>query len=438
MLRLDAILPSCAILLLSITGANAQDEAKFVWGFTQTISTSLPSCQTLSISTEPVTGHGVPPFYMIAYPVGGAPITSFIGKNETNLNWTVTHPVGTQLMLGVVDSQGKTGGIDVPLYTVTQGSTTACIPPPPSSADALSPFTISSNVTDKLSTCQPWGLTMHGGIPPYNVSIVALNTTVVNNYTLGADDTVITWINRQQPNKRVLAAVSDMSGRWATGSPLVNTQGSTDTYCRGFDTTSSNGTSPSSGNNDSSGSHHLSRGKIGAIVGAIVGALLLFGAAAWLWRRRQRLTAQQRQPRVDIDPFEGPNTTDVYDIGMRPRPSSVLVSTDKGRPISTKESRLMAAGSLSPTSERFSSTNTSPLTSPHMFVHELPPSLSPVSPSTSRGFSGKEGHRTATTSLAPTSDQFSSTDNTPVSSPHVVIHELPPPPPYASPRLGEE
>ncbi|KAJ6529691.1 hypothetical protein B0H19DRAFT_1193076 [Mycena capillaripes] len=437
MLRLDAILTLCAVLLVTLAGTNAQVniEAKFEWGFSQTVSTSLPSCQTLAITADPLTAHGVPPFYMIAYAVGGAPITSFIGMNESDLSWTATHPIGTQLLLGVVDSQGNSGGIDVPLYTVTQGSSTSCIPAPPSAADA---FTITANVTNELTTCQPWGLTIHGGTRPYNVTIMALNSTIVTNFTLGADDTVLTYINRQKPDSLMLAAVNDAKGRWATGSPFIHTQGSADITCRGLVPTSSNGTSPSlPGDSTGSSSRHISHRTIGAIVGAIVGALLLCGVAAWMWRRWQQRRAQQRS-RIDIDPFdEGPSTTDVWDISMRPRPSSVLATADAGMSFGGKERhRQMATGSFAPTSELFSSTNTSPLTSPHMDVHELPPSLSPVSTSTARRLANKESRAMAAGSLAPTSELLSSTNTTPTPSPHVVLHELPPP--YASPQLGEQ
>ncbi|KAJ7839928.1 hypothetical protein B0H14DRAFT_1063842 [Mycena olivaceomarginata] len=391
MLHLDAILTLCAVLLVTLAGTNAQ--AKFEWGFSQTVSTSLPSCQTFPITADPLTAHGVPPFYMIAYAVGGAPITSSIGTNESNLSWTVTHPIGTQLLLGVFDSQGNTGGIDVPLYTVTKGSSTSCIPPPPPAEDAPPPFTITANVTDTLTTCQPWGLTIHGGIPPYNVTLVALNSTVVTNQTLGADDSVLTYINRQEPNLQVLAAVNDLNGRWATGSPFVHTQGSADLTCRGLDSTSSNGTSPSpQGDKNGSRSRHIiSHGTIGAIVGAIVGALLLCGVATWMWRQWQQRRAQQR-PRIEIDSFnEGPSTTDVWDINMQPHRSSVLVSTNTGTSFGGKERhRQMATGSLAPTSELSSSTNTSPLTSPHLGVQELPPSLLAVSPSTARRLASKE------------------------------------------------
>ncbi|KAJ6556186.1 hypothetical protein B0H19DRAFT_903678, partial [Mycena capillaripes] len=163
--------------------------------------------------------NGTPPFYMIAFAVNGTPSTSFIGKNESNLTWIVRHPVGTQLILGVVDSQGHSGGIDAPLYNVTEGSTTQCIPAPPAEA----PFTIRANVTDLLNTCQPWGLTIEGGTPPYNMTLVPMNSPNTTNVTLGAQDSVFTYINRMAPGTQLLG--KSWNGRWASGSPLVRTQG---------------------------------------------------------------------------------------------------------------------------------------------------------------------------------------------------------------------
>ncbi|KAJ6549586.1 hypothetical protein DFH09DRAFT_878076, partial [Mycena vulgaris] len=183
--------------------------------------TSLPSCNTLPLEADPLTAHGIPPFYMMAFAVDGAPLTAFIGTDEKNLAWTVRHPVGTKLLLGVVDSAGSSGGIDTPIYTVTAGDTTECI----STTDNDPQFMIEANVTDVLSTCQPWGLTIRGGAPPYKLTLAVLNSPHVTNFTLGPNESAFTYINRVAPNSQVLASASDVNGRWATGSPFVRTQG---------------------------------------------------------------------------------------------------------------------------------------------------------------------------------------------------------------------
>jgi len=69
----------------------------------QSLSTSLPTCQPLPIivkSFDPTTNstHGTPPYYMMAFAIGGTPITSLIGSDENNLSWTITHPVGASIL----------------------------------------------------------------------------------------------------------------------------------------------------------------------------------------------------------------------------------------------------------------------------------------------------------------------------------------------------
>lgn len=69
----------------------------------QSLSTSLPTCQSLPIivkSFDPTTNstHGTPPYYMISFAIGGTPITSLIGTDENNLAWTITHPVGASIL----------------------------------------------------------------------------------------------------------------------------------------------------------------------------------------------------------------------------------------------------------------------------------------------------------------------------------------------------
>lgn len=103
-------------------------------------------------------------------------------------------------MLSVIDSQGSAGGIPPRLYTITAGQSTACIL---SSLDTSS-FTVSANVTDTLTTCQPWGLRIKGGTPPYNLTLAALNSPLVTNVTLPNGDDAFTYINRADPNGQLL------------------------------------------------------------------------------------------------------------------------------------------------------------------------------------------------------------------------------------------
>ncbi|KAJ7851030.1 hypothetical protein B0H14DRAFT_2762350 [Mycena olivaceomarginata] len=300
-----AIFYGLLAIVPSIHGQTTQTTQRFEWWFSgdQALSTSKPSCGSFSIGADARTADGIPPFYMTAFAVGGTPSTSFIGTNESNLTWTLTHPVGTQLVLGVVDSQGHSGGIAPTLYTVTAGATTQCIPTIKSDTS----FKISANVTDVLNTCQPWGLMIEGGAPPYNVTIAPMNSANITNATLGSTDSVFTYINR------VPRGASDMNGNWATGSPFVRTQGSADITCLGLvstghDAQPANGTPPK---------HSLSRrAKIGIAVGAAAGAFLLCVVIISGIVRRRRI--QRAKPQTtNITPFfAGDGRTDPPLVGF--------------------------------------------------------------------------------------------------------------------------
>jgi hypothetical protein len=69
-------------------------------------------------------------------------------------------------------------------YLITQhtaGQSTQCIP----AASNDPPFTVEANVTDTLTTCQPWGIKIKGGTPPYDLTLAAVNSPLVINVTMG-------------------------------------------------------------------------------------------------------------------------------------------------------------------------------------------------------------------------------------------------------------
>ncbi|KAJ7681075.1 hypothetical protein DFH06DRAFT_1405965 [Mycena polygramma] len=365
-MRLSCTLACCAVLLFSLIGVKGQEGQIFEWGFTgsQGDSTSLPSCRNLRLTADALTAPGVPPFYMMAFAVGGAPIMTFIGENQSNLTWTARHPIGTQLLLGVVDSQGTSGGIDPVMYTVTAGATTQC--GPQSAADP--PFTVTANVTDVLTTCQPWGLTIQGGTPPYNVTFAALNAPDVTNATLGPDDSIYTYINRAVPGTQMITAVSDVNGRWATGSPLVRTQGPANVDCVGLQSSGSAAVPISQPQNGTptARSPPISRAKIGIIAGAAVIALLLICAlGTWAVRRRRRFRRARERIMV-VAPFN-----DHWEGEARVHPGSVpQIITHK----SSNNMSLTSTSSDSRLSPNVGpSTPTTPGGSPLLFGRELPP-----------------------------------------------------------------
>ncbi|KAJ7088005.1 hypothetical protein B0H15DRAFT_1022594 [Mycena belliarum] len=351
------MLPSlllCVLLLGGLPCTLAQAAQLFNWGFTDTVSTSLPSCRSLAIAASPLAGHGVPPFYMISFAVDGAPMTDYVGNNESDLNWTVRHPVagsaGGQPRKGL--NAVNPGGVDVPMYTVIVGASTQCIPQSPPDED----FTIAANVTDTLTTCQPWGVTIRGGTPPYNVTVAALNSTVVTNVTLGPQDSVFTYINRAAPDTQMIAAASDLNGRWATGGPLVRTEGSANVECTGSISTGSNVTQQAPSAIPAHGAP-MSRAHIGAIAGAgAAGLLLVFTAILWVVRRRRRSGGGANT----VSPFGG------YGIDGAPFRYAYSPTVRE-----SKSAGSQAGSRYSVQRSALTSASSSPSSLPH--VRELPP-----------------------------------------------------------------
>ncbi|KZS92376.1 hypothetical protein SISNIDRAFT_111531 [Sistotremastrum niveocremeum HHB9708] len=189
-----------ATLVLSAQFASAQTHS-FVWGFAG--STTLTECGTIGlfVSDAPINGSSVvakPPYYMMAYEVGGIATSSPIGAVNNNLQWTVPYKSGAQLLLDIADSLGNTGGVGPQPYPVVDGTSTNCHP---SKEDT--DVTLSTDVT-ALTTCDPLVLNLGGGQTPYTISLVATNAPVVTNVTLGPEDNQYTWINRGTPGSSLL------------------------------------------------------------------------------------------------------------------------------------------------------------------------------------------------------------------------------------------
>ncbi|KAK7065098.1 hypothetical protein R3P38DRAFT_2827889 [Favolaschia claudopus] len=370
MTRFQLRLVLWTLLLAIVLSVQAQIDGPkpqtWEWGLTQTVSMSLPSCAILAIEANPrgaangtLLADGIPPFYITAFPVVGIPSVSFIGTNESDLSWTVKYPVGTKLVLGVVDSRGTSGGIGPTLYTVSAGETSDCLPSPPSDTS----FKITANVTDVLDTCQPWGLTVEGGTPPYHVTIAQMNSGNITNVTFGTMDSVLTYINRTPPGNQIIAMASDVNGRWANGNPFVRTKGSQDMDCFGWDTTThgfEDETSP--GEKDHSLSH---RTKIGIIVGAALGAVLIFGAifAVFILRRRRKESLETSE----ITPFSRESNPGGGNIVAYPLESSLYASRATSKIAPSSRSSTVPESSSSITG------GTMVFASPHPDLAELPP-----------------------------------------------------------------
>jgi len=311
-----ATLLTFLVLSCVIAPCRAQTSKIFQWQFGgSALSTSLPSCRQFPIQVKPFdpsnNTHGVPPFYMMAFAIGGTPSTTLIGTDESNLSWTVNQPVGTQLLLTVVDSQGSSGGVPPNLFTVVAGQTTQCIPP----ASNDPPFTVEANVTDTLTTCQPWGIKIKGGVPPYNLTLAAINSPIVTNVTMGPVDDQFTFIDRADPNTQLIAAVSDLNGRWALGTPIVKTKGSSNVDCIGLVSSSGNSTVIAAQEQAALATSNA-RKKTAVITGVVVTLvvlLLLGGVGFYLYMRRRRM--QQSAKELSPRQFEGGSPEAFQEIG---------------------------------------------------------------------------------------------------------------------------
>jgi hypothetical protein len=81
------------------------------------------------------------------------------------------------------------------------GDKTSCVVDRSSSS-----FTFTHNITGDLSTCDPVGLAITGGVSPYTVSLIAANSPAVTNVTMPEGDNVYTYISRAAPGGQLVGA----------------------------------------------------------------------------------------------------------------------------------------------------------------------------------------------------------------------------------------
>ncbi|KAJ7828254.1 hypothetical protein B0H14DRAFT_3719115 [Mycena olivaceomarginata] len=199
-----ATLLTFLVLSCIISPCRAQTNKIFQWQFAgNALSSSLPSCRQFQIQVKPFNPanntHGVPPFYMMAFAISGTPSTTLIGTDETNLSWTVNQPA--------------------PSFCCRL--LTRKTPSPPAS---------------------PGGSRLRAVPPPYDLTLAAVNSPLVINVTMGPADDQFTFIDRADPNTQLIAAISDLNGRWAVGTPIVKTNGSSNVDCIGLVSSSGNST----------------------------------------------------------------------------------------------------------------------------------------------------------------------------------------------------
>ncbi|KAI1789320.1 hypothetical protein LXA43DRAFT_974350 [Ganoderma leucocontextum] len=224
---------------------------------------------------------------MFAYAVKGTTIVSHIGDMPDSLQWQVQHPKGSKLLLTIVDGNNNTGGFTSSFYNVVAGTATTCQPPTPKN-----PPKVQANVTTTISTCNPWGLTVTGGVKPYTISLAALKSPVITNVTMGAQDDVFTFVDRADPGSQLLVtALFDSTGQWGISSVAVNTAGPpvTNASCIGQNSIST--TTAVVQAQAAAAAAAATAIALGVVFGLVV-PLILAGVAFWYWRRRRRLLAR--------------------------------------------------------------------------------------------------------------------------------------------------
>ncbi|KAH7886630.1 hypothetical protein F5I97DRAFT_1021469 [Phlebopus sp. FC_14] len=191
------------VLLLRSCYALSGD-AGFSWRFENRglDGSTLMECETLAISISPSNGNssnvGMGPYYLLAFEPSGTSTTTLLGHTPSSLRWQVTHSIGSQLLLSLVDSQGTSGGVHPMLFTVkanTADRECLYVDPLSSPLSPLKPEIVSS-VIGQIPPCGAWDLSVFGGRAPYTISVVSLGSSTVYNFSLPLGQQSFTYNNR--------------------------------------------------------------------------------------------------------------------------------------------------------------------------------------------------------------------------------------------------
>ncbi|PPQ75378.1 hypothetical protein CVT26_015510 [Gymnopilus dilepis] len=216
--------------------SSAQSVNSFQWSLaassivksSQTVG-ELIACDAVAIivNGNGTLSDGQGPYYMTAYALGGAPRTTFIGSGG-NLEWTVDQPVGSKVVLSIVDSEGNLGNSqESRIFTVTGGSKQCDTTTPGSN------FTVRARGMSprKLAACRPWEIQWSGGTAPYTVTLMAFEQSGLKMMKfMRVNETKFTFINTFNPNSLLIGN----NEQWASGTPSIKTKNkTTNTSCQG-------------------------------------------------------------------------------------------------------------------------------------------------------------------------------------------------------------
>jgi len=179
------------------------------------------------------------------------------------------------VFLGLTDSHGNQGGAFE--FSISDTTNASCVNTQP--APELFVTTNSSN----LNTCDPVSISVSGGTPPYNITVVP-NFQPLQVISLDSKTTDYVYINRIPANSTALLFyVNDSQGKNATTDRIL-LRGSNDTTCSGLPNPGAPLTTQPAGH---------SQTPIGAIIGAVVGGIVLIAVVGYLvWRMRRKRKAR--------------------------------------------------------------------------------------------------------------------------------------------------
>jgi len=92
-----------------------------------------------------------------------------------------------------MDANGNSGGVAPLTYNITDGQGSGCY------SKQNTTLRIYANVTQNLATCEPWGIQIVGGVPPYNITINSPNQGTWTNMSLPEGFDMLTYIDRTSP-----------------------------------------------------------------------------------------------------------------------------------------------------------------------------------------------------------------------------------------------
>ncbi|KAL4067072.1 hypothetical protein V8B97DRAFT_1874266 [Scleroderma yunnanense] len=343
--------------------------SSLVSGFSFTFTSQPTQCEDLSLS---ITGAGTPPYSILLIPYGPTPLPNNVeartivyqqfSGNSTSVTFQLKYPSSSQFVAVVSDSTGfGTGGTSV-AATVMSSSDSSCY----NSTQNVSPdfpFNINPpNQVVQCSTSRLWwdpsevqGTVDFQGVIPggQSFSIPVGQLTQVSGQGTGFD-----WTPSVRAGTTLIIVAGDGRGLGTGGSGLYNVAAglNPNSSCLTDNSPSSTAGSPAGGSYPTSVSGGQTSGgggsssNVGAIVGGVIGALVVIGLiliGLFIMRRRARRSNKERPVDLlhgDPDDVDQPPLTDLPQY--RPEPFLATEPTDISSAYTPDETgRLSAAGS---------------------------------------------------------------------------------------------